>query len=783
MLLNAVLHTFLSPIIYYCLLTYYYYPRRQQTQRLGELLEALTSSSCSNKKEALGGNNPQNSSNITTCSQFDKVKQESSVDSPSSPYNTGRTGIHIPGTDFSNKIRTIHSAVTNDAAETQTQTQNRAQNKRTHEEMQNKDLTESSSFEGTPELVTSTIDDSDYSIAGTGIGTNDSSNSSVSSSKRTKVDVNEVNDADARSDEQFGQEAEVTIAQGGNDHSSVHARNTFEDYLAELISFSPLTSTTPISTSNEEKRTHEEVQNENSGVVEPFSVAVSPEFDSNTIHNTQQAAAGIVTNDCASRKINNKELYDDAKSDGHCRTLDEVIAQEKEDEHDHSSSHDHGSLETLNTFEKRFKELTSFKAQHGHCHPPESSSSDNGNNSLGMWCVNMRRSYKKIQEKKKPCLHLSLSEIDKLETLGFVWDIERAFEDKFAELSAFKAMHGHCNPPRNPSTAYFSLGQWFFDVRKAYEQIQKGKAPQWPLSQDQIRRLENLGFKWKLSKRNAFEERFVELTLFMAKYGHCSPPQTSATPFYSLAIWCNDKRRAYKQIQEGKPPRHSNLTQEQIVRLEKMGFEWTRSGSATQIFEDDYCRHKQRSFVNNCKSSKQSFEERIADLIMFKDKHGHFYPPETSSNKYCSLARWCNQKRRAYSQMQQGKTPQSPISQDQIRMLESLDFTWDSSARANIVRKLPVTPDQFLQKAMAVIDHRFVSIVPSTAVSDGRNTDKFDEKDEAPFEVILPPISPDSMKNKRENFRWCPVCYVWNRSCCKSRWEQEESIDKQIRSR
>ena len=376
--------------------------------------------------------------------------------------------------------------------------------------------------------------------------------------------------------------------------------------------------------------------------------------------------------------------------------------------------------------------------------------------------MNLRKSYKQIQEKKVPCLQLSLDEINKLETLGFVWDIERAFEAKFAELSAFKSMHGHCNPPRNPSTAYFSLGKWYYDLRKAYEQIQRGKAPQWPLSQDHIRRLENLGFKWKLMNRNAFEERFVELTLFQAKYGHCSPPQTSATPYYSLAIWCNDKRRAYKQLRQGKPLQRSKLTQDQITRLEKLGFEWTRSSSATyQIFEDDYSRIKEQSSVAN-----QSFEERIADLILFKNKFGHFYPTETSTNKYYSLARWCNQKRKAYGQIQQGKTPHTPLSQDQIKVLEGLDFTWDSSARANIVQKLPVTPDQFLQKAMAVINHSFV-IVPSTAVLDGRNIDKFNEKEEAPLEVILPPISPDSMKNNSMR-KLCPVCYVWNGSCCKS---------------
>lgn len=707
------------------------------------------------------------------------MKQEYSVESSvDSPLLQGGAAIHIAETDLSNMIHTSSSG-TNDAAETQKQNkENQAQNKLTHEEMQNQDLMELSSIGSTPELVTSTIDNSNHSTAGTGIGigTNNSSTSSGSPSKRRKVDVNEVDDADAKSDEQFGQEDEVSIPQdreGGNDHSPIHGPKAFQKYLAELVSFLLLASTTPVSTSNEEKQTRaEEMLSANVHFVEPSSIAGSPEFDSKTIHNTYQAAAGIVTHDYAGITINDKEVHDDAKSDEQCRHLliDEVIAQEREDENDHSSSRDHGNLEAINTFQERFKELTFFKAQHGHCHPPKSLPRVNGNYPFGMWCVNLKRSYKHIQENKVPCFQL----ISQLETLGFVWDIERAFEVKFAELSAFKSMHGHCNPPRNPSTAYFSIGQWYYDLRKAYEQIQRGQTPQWPLSKDQIRRLEILGFKWKLINRNAFEERFVELTLFLAKYGHCSPPQTSATPYYSLAIWCNDARRTYKQLQQGKHLRRSKVTQDQIVRLEKLGFEWTRSSKTYQIIEDDHSRLKRRSFLAN-----QSFEERIADLILFKHKFGHFYSTETST-RYYSLARWCNQKRRAYAHIQQGKTPHNPLSQDQVRVLESLEFPWGRpSARANIVQNLPVTPDRFLQKAMAVINHRSV-IVPSTAVPDCRNIYKFNEKVEAPLEVILPPIPPDSIKN-RSMRKLCPVCYVWNGSCCKSTVEiKKNKFTKQI---
>ena len=41
----------------------------------------------------------------------------------------------------------------------------------------------------------------------------------------------------------------------------------------------------------------------------------------------------------------------------------------------------------------------------------------------------------------------------------------------------------------------------------------------------------------------------------------------------SLGYWCNNVRLDYKCIKEGKPP-PSKLTEEQIVKLDEINFEW-----------------------------------------------------------------------------------------------------------------------------------------------------------------------------------------------------------------
>jgi len=69
------------------------------------------------------------------------------------------------------------------------------------------------------------------------------------------------------------------------------------------------------------------------------------------------------------------------------------------------------------------------------------------------------------------------------------------FEKRLAELAAFKAKHGHCNVPTTSSSEYTSLGVWCSYMKVYYEKIKEGKTPPSPLLQDQIRKVEALGFE------------------------------------------------------------------------------------------------------------------------------------------------------------------------------------------------------------------------------------------------------------------------------------------------
>jgi hypothetical protein len=128
--------------------------------------------------------------------------------------------------------------------------------------------------------------------------------------------------------------------------------------------------------------------------------------------------------------------------------------------------------------------------------------------------------------------------------------------------------HWHCNVSRNYKAAP-SLGRWCSNIRVAYKKIQQGQKCY--LSQDQIERLEEIGFKWNIKgkhNKETFEQHFNDLEAFIDEFGHCIvPSKYSADP--ALGIWCKTMRYDYNQIQPTK-----KLTQDQIERLEEIGFKW-----------------------------------------------------------------------------------------------------------------------------------------------------------------------------------------------------------------
>jgi len=220
----------------------------------------------------------------------------------------------------------------------------------------------------------------------------------------------------------------------------------------------------------------------------------------------------------------------------------------------------------VETFEQHCRDLEAFKSEFGHCNVPCKYSV---NPSLGYWCSKMRCAYNQIQQGQTPKCTLTQDEIERLEEIGFKWTVFKTFEQHCRDLEAFKSEFGHCNVPCKYS-ANPSFGIWCIQIRYSYNQIQQGQQPSRNLTQDQIERLEEIGFKWKI--RETFEQRCHDLEAFKSEFGHCNVSRKySANPL----LWnrCRAMRYSYNQIQRGQKPKR-NLTQGQIERLEEIGFKW-----------------------------------------------------------------------------------------------------------------------------------------------------------------------------------------------------------------
>jgi len=185
-------------------------------------------------------------------------------------------------------------------------------------------------------------------------------------------------------------------------------------------------------------------------------------------------------------------------------------------------------------------------------------------------------------------------------------------------------------------------------MRFAYNQIQQGQTPTNNLTPDQIERLGEIGFKWKLTDfEKKFEQRCRDLEAFKSEFGRCQVPSNySVNP--SLATWCSTMRFAYKQIQQGQTPKR-NLTPDRIEHLEEIGFKW------------------------NVK--KTTFEQHCHDLEAFKSEFGHCNVPYNYSVNP-SLAKWCIAMRCSYNKIQQGKSTIRNLTPDQIGCLEEIGFKW-----------------------------------------------------------------------------------------------------------
>jgi len=267
-----------------------------------------------------------------------------------------------------------------------------------------------------------------------------------------------------------------------------------------------------------------------------------------------------------------------------------------------------------NIWEEMFETLIEYKNVHGHCNVPQKWRE---NPILGHWVSRQRAAKKEGQLEQK--------RIEKLNSIGFVWDVKNAsWEEMFAQLVEYKTVHGHCNVPnkypQNPE-----LGRWVA--------VQRTSKKNGTLSGEYIERLDKIGFVWK-ALETSWEEMFSALVEYKNKYGHCNVPQNySESP--KLAIWVSHQRVAKQK---------GTIIDERKKRLEEIGFVWN--------------------------TLEASWEKMFTELIEYKNIHGHCHVPHKYSENP-QLGNWVNNQRQ--------NKKQGILSKERIAKLNEIGFMWNPS--------------------------------------------------------------------------------------------------------
>jgi hypothetical protein len=193
-----------------------------------------------------------------------------------------------------------------------------------------------------------------------------------------------------------------------------------------------------------------------------------------------------------------------------------------------------------------FVELETYCQMHGDCNVQQHWAE---NPQLGIWVSQQR--YRKALGK------LDAERTRRLEATGFDWNpIATAWEKMFAELTAYKKVHGDCHVPDSwPKN--MQLARW---VSKQRTVKRKGE-----LEAERIARLEALGFDWNPAA-TAWEKMFAELIAYKQEHGGCNVPRHwAANP--KLGSWVHNQRVKKKQ---------NKVSIARFAKLNKLGFEWER---------------------------------------------------------------------------------------------------------------------------------------------------------------------------------------------------------------
>ena len=202
---------------------------------------------------------------------------------------------------------------------------------------------------------------------------------------------------------------------------------------------------------------------------------------------------------------------------------------------------------------------------------------------LGYWLSRLRQ-YKKGKIRSA---YLTPEREAALDAIGMTWDVpDYLFEQNFSAALAYYKAHENLDVPvKYVDENGIRLGLWLNRLRSAY------KAGKLTLTEDQIRRLDELGMVWGSLCDLAWENAFVAAKHYREQHGDLNIPTRYRTEDgYNLGIWLRTQRMNRKK---------GKLPEERKKRLDALGMIWGSDDNNHREAQDAVRKHNNQGTQSN----------------------------------------------------------------------------------------------------------------------------------------------------------------------------------------
>ncbi|MDC0489108.1 Helicase associated domain protein [Amylibacter sp.] len=307
---------------------------------------------------------------------------------------------------------------------------------------------------------------------------------------------------------------------------------------------------------------------------------------------------------------------------------------------------------------------------------------------LGSWVGTQRKTKKKRL--------LTNERIEKLNSIGFIWDAkEDAWYEGFNYLAKYQALEGHCRLPEAFEIEGFKLSYW---VSRQRREKKKGT-----LTTDRVEKLNSIGFSW-----DPYQEDWDQGFYYLGKYkmleGDSNAPRGYKLDGFNLGDWVGTQRKHFSK---------NLLTEDKIEKLNSIGFlwdpvevAWYEGFNHLQIFKEreGHCKVPRYHIENNLKLGvwvktqrtqrfyrdsidpdrknkldalgfiwdplTEQWEESYSKLLQFKEREGHCKVLQEHKEGDFKLGVWVS--------IQRLNKKRNTLSQERKKRLDAIGFVWDA---------------------------------------------------------------------------------------------------------